>query len=117
MAIGSPPRVRGTDKITQLVILPVRITPACAGNSGCNRLYRPMGSDHPRVCGEQYTTNYVTRNKKGSPPRVRGTERHVMLFRPRLRITPACAGNSGVFHLPVICPADHPRVCGEQVVV
>ena len=33
-----------------------RITPACAGNRGQQAFRVIAGEDHPRVCGEQFTT-------------------------------------------------------------
>ena len=32
---GSPPRVRGTERLHLCIVQPRRITPACAGNRGC----------------------------------------------------------------------------------
>ena len=53
---------------------------------------------------------------RGSPPRVRGTGVHIVYVKVRVRITPACAGNSDSFcHFP-FNGKDHPRVCGEQIV-
>ena len=90
---GSPPRVRGTAGFHGLIYGFLRITPACAGNSGARQRPAWPGGDHPRVCGEQCTTQRAIDSVKGSPPRVRGTE---VLFVQRTlhdRITPACAGN------------------------
>ena len=52
--------------------------------------------DHPRVCGEKAECSKKTVYKRGSPPRVRGKERHCLWAVPLLRITPACAGKSSV---------------------
>ena len=50
----------------------------------------------------------------GSPPRVRGEERHSRRPCPGCRITPACAGRSGLSIRRTIEGEDHPRVCGEK---
>ena len=70
---GSPPRVRGTGLRPAQGRDPLRITPACAGNSRVSWVYAVSAQDHPRVCGEQehLVANIV--QGRGSPPRVRGT--------------------------------------------
>ena len=45
---------------------------------------------------------------------MRGTGDVAVQHRPRDRITPACAGNSGAYLDPEEICEDHPRVCGEQ---
>ena len=50
----------------------------------------------------------------GSPPRVRGEGICLDRHRPRLRITPACAGRSVKHHGQIFVCQDHPRVCGEK---
>ncbi len=115
-AIGSPPRVRGTDPLLWLNGFRNGITPACAGNSPVFLYTRYPHRDHPRVCGEQVVEGVRQLGKLGSPPRVRGT---VFLF-PNSglskRITPACAGNSNGGTENAAVFKDHPRVCGEQTV-
>ena len=71
-------------------------------------------TDHPRVCGEQGCGWLEWSAKRGSPPRVRGTDLIVLEGVEMTGITPACAGNrqSAVICLSEI--SDHPRVCGEQ---
>ena len=51
----------------------------------------------------------------GSPPRVRGTDSAITPLSNRVRITPACAGNSSSGTQAPASRQDHPRVCGEQV--
>ena len=70
---GSPPRVRGTAKPRLFLVLDARITPACAGNSAAVSASTCSWQDHPRVCGEQPMAGTRSRQKQGSPPRVRGT--------------------------------------------
>ena len=111
---GSSPRVRGT--VRQALARPTqnRFIPACAGNSRHSLIVNFSTSVHPRVCGEQWSCNWIAESCLGSSPRVRGTGLMESTFRPCLRFIPACAGNR--FVPPAIRhpAAVHPRVCGEQ---
>ena len=75
--LGSPPRVRGTVSRAESSAAILRITPACAGNSMSENMEADRAQDHPRVCGEQIEVFNIVLNRKGSPPRVRGTDGHV----------------------------------------
>ena len=111
---GSPPRVRGTAWGARGALVGRGITPACAGNRSYGDILVIGVWDHPRVCGEQYSLGIFYIDSKGSPPRVRGTER-LLRFKPLTpRITPACAGNSFYSIMYSLQQKDHPRVCGEQ---
>ncbi len=112
--IGSPPRVRGTEELDRMFRAGERITPACAGNRAGVVVPIKVGWDHPRVCGEQILGRLLLVWFRGSPPRVRGTDRGPYPRRWPERITPACAGNSTVQRRQSGPPQDHPRVCGEQ---
>ncbi len=111
---GSPPHARGTGAVPRrrrdwsgitpacagnrshpgAVAGPrVGITPACAGNSLRPRAGTRRATDHPRVRGEQLTSNGPGQGASGSPPRARGTAHGGHRADPRDRITPACAGN------------------------
>ena len=114
---GSPPRVRGTEPAAPPAICARGITPACAGNSFPELPRRRRRSDHPRVCGEQFRRRWSITRLAGSPPRVRGTGLVVMPRGASGRITPACAGNSFGAFLSVENDQDHPRVCGEQLLL
>ena len=50
---GSPPLARGTDFFVNRYELPLRITPACAGNSCAVPIFQGRRGDHPRLRGEQ----------------------------------------------------------------
>ena len=73
--------------------------------------------DHPRVCGEQSVRWRVAFGCLGSSPRVRGTAKDLVIERPEGGIIPACAGNSPVVAPPASVRRDHPRVCGEQLLL
>ena len=74
--IGSPPRMRGipTHGITDLLC--IGITPAHAGNTLTKRLMTIWLRDHPRACGEYLHQPVSIYCPLGSPPRMRGIQRH-----------------------------------------
>jgi len=111
---GSPPRVRGTVCARPSSTTENGITPACAGNSQRFKGIGAYTTDHPRVCGEQPPMACPAADPPGSPPRVRGTADSAESYDARIRITPACAGNSCTRTCTRAWPGDHPRVCGEQ---
>ena len=91
---GSPPRVRGKHNIRIVVVFCKRITPACAGKTNNINSFKLQNQDHPRVCGENFSNPALVHAGVGSPPRVRGKQRHRQKFTYCVRITPACAGKT-----------------------
>ena len=71
---GSPPRMRG--KVLALLIVPPsrRITPAYAGKSLTIQKMTTRSRDHPRVCGEKFSSMWRRYMVSGSPPRMRGKD-------------------------------------------
>ena len=69
---GSPPRVRGKEIKPEIILVWIRITPACAGKSWLAIFHACPNQDHPRVCGEKITAVSYKSIALGSPPRVRG---------------------------------------------
>ena len=114
---GSPPRVRGTASGLVYMMYCGRITPARAGNRPRQALKGPAGLDHPRACGEQLMVQAQMENLGGSPPRVRGTGRQPFARARRRGITPARAGNRPRRPRPHTSREDHPRACGEQILI
>ena len=112
---GSSPRVRGTRRDLDPVLLQARFIPACAGNSGARASTSARRTVHPRVCGELQRTAARTSTLAGSSPRVRGTPWQVPTWALGDRFIPACAGNSGSAARWCIRTPVHPRVCGELV--
>ena len=109
--------MRGTDTEIENAILSLRITPAHAGNSISFATISFCKKDHPRTCGEQSRKWRYAVCIKGSPPHMRGTELYYQKKEKMEGITPAHAGNS--FHV-TYCSSvcrDHPRTCGEQLVL
>ena len=92
--VGSPPRVRGILNELRKYVAAMRITPACAGKTGCLLRAWPCCQDHPRVCGENWSRCHIPPTRSGLPPRVRGK-----LLNARRKL----------FNV-----KDHPRVCGEN---
>ena len=111
---GSPPRVRGKQECFMREACWGRITPACAGKTKLNRIVYSLIKDHPRVCGENKQTGIFRKQKRGSPPRVRGKPAFNLTASSNVRITPACAGKTLSGSSWRFSPRDHPRVCGEN---
>ena len=71
--------------------------------------------DHPRACGENWTSTTSASKIAGSPPRMRGKLASRRVYRATVRITPAHAGKT------MLCCGfrstrrDHPRACGENL--
>ena len=113
-AVGSSPRVRGTDPNLFVEDLDDRFIPACAGNGGQGQGHVVVFPVHPRVCGERDHSVRAAMYSVGSSPRVRGTDIWSFTSSSVTSFIPACAGNGdrpdrAVRHHPV-----HPRVCGER---
>ena len=112
---GSPPRMRG--KRLQRVWRETRvgITPAHAGKtfrpSHCPRCPR----DHPRACGENFSSTSASRPRGGSPPRMRGKQLSRKCKVRQAGITPAHAGKTERCGREAHAGWDHPRACGENI--
>ena len=111
---GSSPRVRGTRPSSIPCALPARIIPACAGNTPPAIRATTSSADHPRVCGEHRGCKAICLSLRGSSPRVRGTLERAAGVCVKVRIIPACAGNTAVSITRRRVRSDHPRVCGEH---
>ncbi|ABC20972.1 conserved hypothetical protein [Rhodospirillum rubrum ATCC 11170] len=75
VAIGSSPRMRGTERKSPIAIVMKRFIPAHAGNSSGDGDRRSFRAVHPRACGEQSLRRCNRANRRGSSPRMRGTGR------------------------------------------
>ena len=95
----------------------VRITPAYAGKSKAAVSFAISLQDHPRLCGEKLLLPLSETLQWGSPPPMRGKVAAIGGIGAAVRITPAYAGKriQRVFFL--IRFQDHPRLCGEKLVV
>ena len=106
--MGSPPRVRGKERLAHMAAQSGGIIPACAGKSHALRRLRPASWDHPRICGEKSTLLDKMSHGWGSTPRVQGKELVRVGRVCDVGITPTYAGKSDIPH-----PAAH---YGRQVV-
>ena len=95
----------------------VGITPAYAGKRVRDSFCKDIRWDHPRVCGEKLRKQAVSIRELGSPPRMRGKGSARPCWRSRCRITPAYAGKRISRSSAVSGSGDHPRVCGEKVLI
>ena len=94
-----------------------RITPAYAGKSYGSTSFTLACEDHPRLCGEKLLRGFLFRFLLGSPPPMRGK---VVRHAPDAgicRITPAYAGKSQKGAFSAGDNQDHPRLCGEKVLL
>ena len=94
-----------------------RITPAYAGKSIGLLIALTVSRDHPRLCGEKnmnYSCNFKT---LGSPPPMRGKESPNFVNHMAMGITPAYAGKRFRRARTSAVDRDHPRLCGEKLVV
>ena len=114
MMLGSPPRMRGKDRKTVIILSLVRITPAHAGKSKSADKSRRRKRDHPRACGEKRCHLVPPVLYLGSPPRMRGKDFTVVHDTSLLGITPAHAGKSFAVRCVPLGFQDHPRACGEK---
>ena len=114
---GSPPRMRGQEGTRGSGSPYARITPADAGTSPAGSVPLPSSGDHPRGCGDKPLMVFFSPSIGGSPPRMRGQAK------PRddsgwgPRITPADAGASQVSMMRFAALADHPRGCGDKLLI
>ena len=74
----------------------LRITPARAGKTTHIGVFRHETGDHPRACGENGVKRPYSVQLEGSPPRVRGKRCKPFKSQKYDRITPACAGKTGI---------------------
>ena len=111
---GSPPRVRGKVVVKATGGHSEGITPARAGKSLEFGNFLAVIQDHPRACGEKLCGQNLNRTTLGSPPRVRGKDRHRRADADTSGITPARAGKREAVPSSAVFGKDHPRACGEK---
>ena len=93
------------------------IIPAYAGSTCCRvRILYPAG-DHPRVCGEHLSMVYRFKLAEGSSPRMRGAHVYIGVLHHNHRIIPAYAGSTRWNQANGLSLRDHPRVCGEHILL
>ena len=114
MCRGSSPHARGTQTSSNTVVSDIGIIPACAGNTMAVRFHVSSHGDHPRMRGEHQVMTRMSEKERGSSPHARGTPFTGDVGTVRLRIIPACAGNTSAFGMRMMVRWDHPRMRGEH---
>ena len=114
---GSPPRMRGKGLPAWSASVSKGITPAYAGKSPSASVRSGWTWDHPRVCGEKLASRISKPAQSGSPPRMRGKVQFDRDLSKNFRITPAYAGKRDIPWPADDWKRDHPRVCGEKLVL
>ena len=95
----------------------IGITPAYAGKRlNC---WKRLNSqwDHPRLCGEKSAEKMSAFTDLGSPPPMRGKGTGDTTIFQHCRITPAYAGKSHKPRSTTLQKRDHPRLCGEKLLL
>ena len=91
----------------------IGITPACAGTTIPDTYKGKPAKDHPRLCGDYDLNTAGLGRHWGSPPLVRGLLSLSACKYSLDRITPACAGTTGLSKPNRQAHWDHPRLCGD----
>ena len=104
---GSPPPMRGKASSSSNSRNSAGITPAYAGKSKIVQHFGVTTEDHPRLCGEKFTSWQTTAFPRGSPPPMRGKVYHGYGKEQSQRITPAYAGKSDLL---VVQPCTENRI-------
>ena len=114
---GSSPRVRGKGGIIPRSNDHQRIIPAGAGKRERSVRETSYDWDHPRGCGEKPFRKKLRFRAWGSSPRVRGKVPITGRYSVPVGIIPAGAGKSQPPPALYQSRRDHPRGCGEKMVV
>ena len=93
------------------------IIPAHAGNTNGNTNYGMNGEDHPRSCGEYFRMALDRSRRLGSSPLMRGIQKQPRRAVKEKRIIPAHAGNTVSVVFTFDPYEDHPRSCGEYIIL
>lgn len=91
---GSSLLARGILALIIILIVALRITPACAGSTHPTNFHSFVPEDHPRLRGEYIFEVGLIGREQGSSPLARGIRRSVIYYLCWMRITPACAGST-----------------------
>ena len=95
----------------------VGIIPAYAGSTPSVPSRGWYRRDHPRVCGEHRVAGDIIQSALGSSPRMRGAPGGGARRAEPSGIIPAYAGSTEPDHGGLDGGGDHPRVCGEHLVL
>ena len=113
-ASGSSPHVRGARGGGLNDVDHDGIIPACAGSTTSFCSACVSRRDHPRMCGEHWSSKTVVCFRSGSSPHVRGARSSRTVGDGIPGIIPACAGSTRSRPACTSPCRDHPRMCGEH---
>ena len=117
LCLDLPPRVRGALDAVTPANGPRRLTPACAGSTASRPSRVCFVPTYPRVCGEHRGPMIFSGMSSDLPPRVRGAQHLQLMALISVRLTPACAGSTGVDDVAAANDPTYPRVCGEHAAI
>ena len=106
--------MRGKLPTFTLTQLDTRLIPACAGKTWSMTTSGAGNRAHPRVCGENGSSQLRALAGRGSSPRVRGKLSAKSSRSLCLGLIPACAGKTPGRRCASRARRAHPRVCGEN---
>ena len=115
--LGSSPRMRGAPGGSLSSLILIGIIPAYAGSTRLRAMPAGARRDHPRVCGEHRCFLYPLVPRRGSSPRMRGAQFSEIPLLPVRGIIPAYAGSTRPRAPAAWSLGDHPRVCGEHILL
>ena len=107
--------MRGKQLRIYEVIAPHRNIPAYAGKTLGRFSWFPQGWEHPRVCGENTEILSPQNANPGTSPRMRGKLDPPEIGYDGSRNIPAYAGKTRLARAREDAAAEHPRVCGENL--
>ena len=113
---GSSPHGRGKLSAGSLAWLTGRLIPAWAGKTDRARPFHAGCRAHPRVDGENESSDSKTFFKTGSSPRGRGKYKLGCIVCLARRLIPAWTGKTAGKTCCTACVRAHPRVDGENVI-
>ena len=114
---GSSPRMRGAPTMGFGWRADGRIIPADAGSTASPTDPDQVSEDHPRGCGEHQPAGSIYSATIGSSPRMRGARRYRSRRTGGSRIIPADAGSTAQSEAGRPFRRDHPRGCGEHILL
>ena len=94
-----------------------RNIPAYAGKTSIKSAAIRQLKEHPRVCGENKFRRCRYHAARGTSPRMRGKLNRSMSCSCYLRNIPAYAGKTVDPNKQHTCIGEHPRVCGENIIM
>ena len=114
-AVGSSPRLWGTQLIILLPLRHSRFIPTLVGNTGTltdGDIHFPV---HPHACGEHPVHTLAFLTLLGSSPRLWGTRLRAWQLFAKRRFIPTLVGNTSNRVLSYGHTSVHPHACGEHL--